>query len=147
MERPSAKKPNQWNYSSRAGLYELCLACALEDGAPYAAKVGAFSGLEASSKSWMIAAIQNYWLAFTRAEAGDLKETSGGVGPFVSQEAGESYKRLLQARGSITRAETAQLARIATTVAKLEKSAPRYVTPIVFCLKPGVGWPNRGAAK
>ncbi len=76
-ERPSPKKLEQWAYASRAGLYELCLACALEDGAPFAPKVGAFSGLDASSKSWLAAATQNYWLAFDRAATVDLKDMPG----------------------------------------------------------------------
>ncbi|MGC4045426.1 MAG: hypothetical protein QM758_16670 [Armatimonas sp.] len=136
-EHASPKSPDSLSYSSSPGLFELCLACALEDGAPYAPKVGALSGLNASSKAWLTAAIQNYWLAFDRAETNDLKDRPGFHQTLVSEEAGASYKRLLTARGDITATEKSRLSRIATTLATLSKR-PRAVTPIVFSLKPGV---------
>jgi hypothetical protein len=125
-------------YGSDPGLYELCLACALEDGAKYAPKVGPLPGLGATATAWHDAAIQNYWLAYERAEAADLKDSGGLQQKLVSQEAGEAYIRLIKQRGGLSATEIFRLGRVALALKKMENRMVA-VTPVIFSLKPQTG--------
>ena len=133
-EKPLPRKPDEWRYASQPGLYELCLACALEDGAKWAPRVGAVASIKPTPEAWRDAAIASYWLAFQRARAEDLKEKYR-FGKEVSEEAGASYRRLVEKRGRATAAEKSRFSQIARTLETLAKR-PRLVTPIVFSLTP-----------
>lgn len=134
-EKPLPRKPDEWRYASQPGLYELCLACALEDGAKWAPRVGAVGALKPTPESWNDAAIESYWLAFQRAEAEDLKDRAGIMRTLVSEEAGASYRRLVEKRSKVTEEEKSRFVRIAKTLETLSKR-PRAITPIVFSLTP-----------
>ena len=125
-------------YGSDPGLYELCLACALEEGAKYAPKVGPLLGLSATTTAWQDAASQTYWLAYERAEGSDLKDGGGLQQKLVSQEAGAAYSRMIRQRGRLSAAEILQLGRVALALKRME-SRMVAVTPIVFSLKPQIG--------
>ncbi|WP_309708017.1 hypothetical protein [Armatimonas sp.] len=130
-----------WSFGSEPGLYELCLACALEEGAKYAPKVGPLPGLSATATAWRDAAIQNYWLAYERTEASDLKEQTRSTGKLVAEEAGEAYIRLIKQRGRLSATEIFRMGRITIAVKKMQ-SILTYVTPVIFSLKPQATFSN-----
>ncbi len=130
------EKPQYFPFANRRGFYELCLACALEDGAEYASQIESLPKLPATTKAWTTAAIENYWLAYERSEQENLARPGGQE--LVSEEAGDSYRRLIEKRGDLTEQEHARLARITQTLKTL-KGRMIVVTPIVFSLKPQTG--------
>ena len=130
---PATPPPHTYSYSAQPGLVELCLACALEDGAPWAKKVGPVGTLKPVSKDWTKAALTRYLNAYRAAVTKDVSGGGGRFGKFVSQEAGMSAKRLMLASG---KRDTKLIAEIDKNVAIMEKM-PRAITPIVFSLTPG----------
>lgn len=122
------------------GIYALCLACALEEGAPYAARAGAIPGvaLGKSASAWRAEALRSYGAAFDSSAAGDARQTQQpifGIETLVSHEAGHSYQRLLASRGGQPSAdEAARLTRVEQHLARLEHLPFGPVTPIVLAL-------------
>ena len=121
------------------GLYELCLACALEEGAPFASSVGPIADIPLGSAAWLDAAIVNYGHAFDKAAEGDSKLKSmpmWGLSPLVSYEAARSYARLVGARGvAPTAAEQPRLDRMARLIATMKSLPPGPVSPLVFSME------------
>lgn len=124
--------------AKRPGLFELCLACALDDGAQLARAVGKVPGLNvaAEPKAWREEAIRWYRLAYERASESDLKDNVR-FGPSVTEEAAESWKRMVLARGPSV-VERAQIVGVNRALSTL-KAMPMAVTPIVFALEPRAG--------
>jgi hypothetical protein len=129
----------------RPGLYELCLACALDDGAPLANAVGSLPGLplpekatpEQAARLWRDEAIRYFGIAFDRADASDRMQTERplwGIESLVSNEAGTDYRDLMAKRGSPTADEQTRLARIQTALAAQQKLPPGPISPIIFSL-------------
>jgi hypothetical protein len=110
------------------GLYELCLACVYEEGNKVVAP------------DWQEKAIANYLSAFQTTAPSDSKQPTKplfGLSTMVSYEAGNSYVRLVTARG-IKTAEKTTVSDVQKGLKNLEALPPsRVVTPIVFSLKPG----------
>jgi hypothetical protein len=134
-----AVKLNRERGGPSDGLYELCLACAFEDGASLASKVGSYAGIAATSKAWTDAARRYYGEAFDRAIDKDT-ETSRrpifGVSTIVSYESGKSYQRLATLGGRVpTVAEKKRMASIDSFVVAMDKLPPGPVTPLVFSLE------------
>lgn len=124
------------SYAAALGFYELCLACALEGGAPYASKVGELYGLPPTPEAWRDAAIRYYLLTYQRAiSAGKKLKYRATGGRLLVEEAADSYRRLLQERGELSQEEIARLARMEKTLAPLQK-LPAMVTPLLFSLTP-----------
>lgn len=120
------------------GLFELCLACALEEGAPYASQVGPVAGVPATADAWTRAAVGYYGTAFDKAVASDGTITSRpvfGLATLVSYEAGNSYQRLIRTLGpSVTRADGARAARITIFLDAMANLRPGLVTPVIFAM-------------
>jgi hypothetical protein len=133
-----AIKLNRDRIGPSDGRYELCLACAFEDGAPLAAKVGPYAGIAATPKAWTDAALRYYGEAFDRSIDKDTEASRRpifGVSTIVSYEAGKSYQRLATAGGRVpTEGEKKRIATIGTFVAAIDKLPPGPITPLVFSL-------------
>ena len=127
-------------YANDPGLYELCLACALAEGSPDAARVGVIPDvpLDPTATQWRNEALRFYGIAFSRAAAADsqLEERPlFGLPALISWEAGRSYKATLAERGGEPTAEEAEhLAQIERHLARLDSIPQVTVTPIVFSL-------------
>lgn len=140
-ERPQKAKKGlgDYDYAMYTGVYEICLACALEEGAKYAPQVGELFGLPPTPDAWRAVALRYYLLTYQRSIQRDSHLEHRFVGSkLISEEAGLSYRRLLRERGSVTAAEENRLARMKKTLEPLKK-LPAYITPIVFSLKPQTG--------
>jgi hypothetical protein len=126
------------------GRYELCLASAYQDGAPYAAEVGVIDAVEATPRAWIEAAIHYHGLAFDAASErdGQVKMTPiFGVETLVSYEAGREYQRLLLSRGAPSSAEQERLARVQALVAHAKALKPGAITPLIFSVGRDVDLP------
>lgn len=110
---------------TRKGLSELTLACVYEEGKANA------------TKSWREEAIRYYRLAYERSRQDELSRPTApifGIETLISNEAANSYLRLVKQRGVLPSEKT--------KVAEVEKAAQRIahlppsnaVTPIVFSL-------------
>jgi hypothetical protein len=115
----------------------LGLGWVLEDGSTFAARVPAFPKEKKAAlpqRQWQDKALAAYRQAYQLTAASDLKlEVLGpGAHAAISYEAGESLMRLLRNR-ELTAAEHAEIKRIETTLAEIEKK-PRAITPIIFPL-------------
>jgi hypothetical protein len=114
--------------SEGKGLYELCLACAYEDGGTIAAP------------NWQEKAIATYLSAYRATILSDSKtgeKPMFGLETLVSYEAGNSYTRMVTARG-VKPAENIVVADVKKGLKSLEAIPPsRVVSPIVFSLQPG----------
>ncbi|MFB3891052.1 MAG: hypothetical protein ACE15C_03405 [Phycisphaerae bacterium] len=85
---------------------------------------------------WREAAIPEYLEAYKLAIAKDLeikRQPLQGLKSLVGYEAGQSYLRLVKARGE-TPAEKDQIAKVEEDIKKLESKPPGGITPIVFSL-------------
>jgi hypothetical protein len=105
------------------GLYELGLACVLEDGQP----------------DWRELAIAHYLVAYLRSIAGDQQITRKplhGLHSLVSYEAGSSYLRLVNGRGPKD-AEKAAVKQIEEKIAAMDKLPRGPISPIVLSLRSG----------
>ena len=98
------------------GRYELCLASALEEGVPFAAKVGALANLGPTAAAWEDAAIRHYARALDASVPSKrpIETQPLRFGPHIASEAANSYERMLKARGrSLSSEEAERLKRIA----------------------------------
>jgi hypothetical protein len=120
------------------GRYELCLACALEEGARFAPMVGPIAGIAPTPTAWTDAAILNYGLAFDRAVERDSQIKSRpafGLSTLVSYETARSYQRLVRARDATpTAAEQSRLDRMVRFLDAMKGLPPGAVTPLVFAI-------------
>lgn len=117
------------------GMAELCLACVLEDGAPFASKVGPIAGAPPSTKAaWLAEAERLYLSAYRKSARADAAATSSwGPESLVSFEASQSYERLVRARTRITPERVLLFAEMALHRQKL-KNTPYMITPLIFSL-------------
>jgi hypothetical protein len=117
------------------GRYVLSLACAFEDGAPFAERMPARNGVAASGQAWRDVALRYYAVAFDRAVTRDNSTHSQpiwGLDMLVSYEAGRSYERLLATSGTLTREQRSRLARIKQSASTLARLPHGPVTPLIF---------------
>lgn len=123
-DAPRPADQRRTRFPTTPGLYELCLACVYEDGKADAAP------------DWRERAIALYRKAWEASYPRDSKlgtQPIFGIERLVSREAGQSYLRLVRARG-VKPAEKNTVAAIEAGLAKLEALPPGPVTPIVFSL-------------
>ena len=110
---------------TRKGLSELTLACVYEEGKADAAKL------------WREEAIRYYRLSYDRSRQDELSRLTApifGIETLVSNEAANSYLRLVKQRGVLPSEKTkvAEVEKTAQKIAHLPLS--HAVTPIVFSL-------------
>lgn len=117
------------------GMAELCLACVLEDGAPFASKVGLLAEAPPPTKAaWLEEAERLYLSAYRKSARADAAATSSwGPESFVSFEASQSYERLIRARTRISPERKLLFTEMALHRQKL-KNTPYMITPLIFSL-------------
>jgi hypothetical protein len=106
------------------GLYELGMACVLEDGQP----------------EWREVAITHYLAAYRHSIAEDqtiTRKPMHGLHSLVSYEAGSSYLQLVKERG-VKNSEAGTAKQIEEKIAAMDKLPRGPVSPIVLSLRSGV---------